>query len=114
MSEYPEKHIINLENSSVQLTYSSKRPLQIEFDNLKKCSPEEIQLLFTDGLMKLLIEQHLQLIELKSIILAKDQEIEDYKNQGGELLRRELKVFKLIKVCLILFTSFRFQSYSTV
>ena len=83
--------------------------------NLKKCSPVEIQLLFTDGLMKLLIEQHLQLIELKSIILSKDQEIEDYKNQGGELLRREFAYVNLFEMLfVIIFCSCRFQSYSAI
>lgn len=61
-------------------------PLNFYFLPLK-CNSSEIGSLFTAGLMKQLMENSSIIRKLKKAVEAKDLEIEEYKSNGGTLIR---------------------------
>ena len=62
------------------------RPLSFYFI-LSKCDSNEIGSLFAVGLMKSMIENSLVIERMKKVIVSKDLEIEEYKINGGTLIR---------------------------
>lgn len=63
----------------------SSRPFQIYF-LVSKCDPSEPPM-FTSGLVKSLIENSLIISKMRKAIESKDLEIEEYKRNGGTLVR---------------------------
>lgn len=67
----------------------NKLPLNVFFE-CSECSPADIGQFFAIGFMKLAVENSLIITKMKKAVEAKDLEIEEYKRNGGTLIRGNL------------------------
>lgn len=87
--EAPEACKISQDNETLKFDLKfivNNRPLNFYFRS-SKCDSSEIGSLFATGLMKLAMENTSMIGKLKKAVEAKDLEIEEYKRNGGTLIR---------------------------
>lgn len=92
--KHPERATLD-ENGKVEITWQlGNHPMNIFFHLQPIVDLSEVGSCIVAGFMKLVIEQKLQLNEMRKVIEAKDLEIEEYKNSGAVLNRESLATVK--------------------